>query len=635
MAGLCRDTTLPLRCRHGYPGVMANEIPGTYCQNCFTWNPGDRESCRKCGNRLLIVTGDQGWDENEEAEEHEDLDEHLLERITGLEENLRRVETYLETVSDQLGRLERSEVMLRNGLMSLVQELESKGRLDGQAFSTRWEELVEENLQLIGARELFTRYRARILPISKPKSVSQLRRALLETAAFLENAQLMEAAQRLSQALPLDPKNYELLFTVAALKEVVQEFDEAEALVRKVVTLSPRHYEAWMLLAKLLRDIPDHADGAIEALRTAAELRPDESEPRIQLCELLLDEEDLQGAQEAALEALNLQRDGETLSLLGEVLLARGEAAKAIATLKDASSFMPGDLMVRELLAEGYILADERAKAFAILEDLLNQHPGDPELLLLLDAESPAQLHSARGGKAEARFLLDDAEGWLKDGNPTEAEASLRKARRKDKSERADWVELQLAWHRDPKRTLQAALAFSLSPRHPRLCFLALRLALDHYMEKENEPATMLALEGFLAAHPKSSGAWESAVIRQAYRLMAGQITEADLTEVKRLNAKPLPGQASRVRTLLGQYLLDLKRPAEVVELLLPALKTEPTLINHFQLGTAMAALGDRTDAMQILQEGLHADSGDLPEDQAVLVQKKMESLLRELEQTP
>ena len=614
---------------------MASDIQGTFCQSCFTWNPGDRETCRKCGNRLFIVTGDQTWDEGEEPEEQEDLDEHLLERITGLEESLRRVETYLETVSDQLGRLERSEIMLRNGLMSLVQELEEKGRLDGHAFSARWEDLVEENLQLIGAREMFTRYRARILPISKPKSTSQLRRALLETAAFLENAQLPEASQRLALAIPLDPKNYELLFTVAALKETIQEYDEAENLVRKVVALSPRHYEAWLLLAKVLRDSPDQMDGAIEALRTAADLRPDEAEPRIQLCELLLDEEDLQGAQDMAQEAINLQRDGETLSLLGEVFLARGESGKAIAILKDASGFMPGDLQVRELLAEGYIQAGERAKAFAILEELLHQHAGDPELLLLLDAESPVQLRSARGGKAESRFLLDDAEDWLKEGNLPEADACLRKARRKDKSERADWVELQLAWSRNPKGQVKAALAFAVSPRHPRLCFLALRLVIDRSMEEEDGDAAMAALDAFLQAHPKSSGAWEAAVIRQAYRLMSGEITEADLEEVKRLHSKPLPGQETRVRTLLGQYLLDMQRPAEVLELLEVPMRNEPTLINQFQAGTALAALGEREAALDVLRDGLHAGPGELPEEQATLIHEKMEGLIKEIENAP
>jgi len=612
---------------------MENEIPGTYCQNCFTWNPGERETCRKCGTRLLIVTGDQGWDaESDEPDGGDDLDEHLLERITGLEESLRRIETYLETVSDQLGKLERSEVMLRNGLMSLVQQMEDKGQLDGHAFSQRWEELVEENLQLISARELFTRYRARILPIAKPRSMSQLKRALLETAALLDSAQLPEAAQRLAQALPLDPKNYELIFTVAALKEVVQDFEDSETLARRVILLSPRHYEAWMLLAKVLRDEPSRIDDAIETLRKASELRPDEADPRIQLCELLLDEEDLQGALETAGEALNLQRDGDTLSLMGEVFLARGEAQKAIQTLKEASGYMPGDLAVRELLAEGYLLAGERAKAFAILEELLRQHPGDPDLLLLLDAENPAQLRSGRGGRAAARFLLEDAEGWIRDGDLVEAEACLKKARRKEKSDKADWVELQLAFIRDPLTGIDKALAFSVSPRHPRLCFQALRLALDLLMEKDDDTRALPALDAYLAAHPKSSGAWETAVIRQAYRLMSGHVGEEDLAEVKRLQGNPLPGQEARVRTLLGQYLMELHRPHEVVELLHPVIRTEPTMINHFQLGTALASLGEQEEALMALRDGLDADPGDLQDSQVGILRTKMQGLIQELE---
>ena len=613
---------------------MANDNPGTYCQNCFTWNPGEREICRKCGTRLLIVAGDQTWEEEEPMEADDDLDEHLLERITGLEETLRRVETYLETVSDQLGRLERSEVMLRNGLMSLVQEMEQKGQLDGRAFSSRWEQLVEENLQLISAREIFTRYRARILPIAKAKAVSQLRRALLETSALLDNGLLPEAATRLGEALALDPKNYELVFTVAALKEVAQVWDEAEQLARKVVQFSPRHYEGWMLLAKILQDDPERADAAIETLRTAADLRPDEVAPKVQLAELLLDEDDLQGAQECAKEAVGLQRDGETLSLLAEILLARGEAPKAIALLKEASGFLPGDLRIRELLAEGYILADERPKAFTILQELLRQHPGDHELLLLLDAENPAQLRSARGGKAEARFLLDEVDDWLMEGNLAEAEAALKRARRKDKSERVEWLDLLLGFRKDPLAALPKAVAFAGSARHPRLCFQALHLAVDHFMDKNQEKGLNLALDAFLAAHPKSSGAWEAAIIRQAYRLMNGPVSSEDLLEVRRLQANPLPGQEPRARTLLGQYLLELQRPQEVVDLVDPIIGTEPTMINHFQLGSALVALNQPEEGLAVLVDGLEADPGDLPEDQAKLLRSKMQTTIKDLEKT-
>jgi tetratricopeptide (TPR) repeat protein len=615
---------------------MANDLPGSYCQNCLSWNPGDRETCLKCGTRLLILAGDQTWeDEPEDTDGGEDLEEHLLERITGLEETVRRVETYLETVSDQLGKLERSEVMLRNGLMALVQEMEHKRQLDAHAFSERWEQLVEENLHLISARELFTRYRARILPIARPKSMSQLKRALLETTALLESADLLGAAQRLGQAVPLDPKNYELIFTAASLHEAAQNFEEAESLARKAVGLSPRHFEGWMLLAKLLQELPEQADQAIEALHQAADLRPEDPEPRMMLAELLLDQDDLQGALEAAQEAVARRKDGETLLLLGQVLLARGESALAVAVLKDASVYLPGDLHVREALAEAYLLQDERPKAFAILQELLMQNPGDPHLLLMLDAENHPQLREARDGKTGTQIMLDEVEALLDEGQSEGAEVLLRRVRRKGRSQRSEWLDLRLAFLKDPERQLKAALEFACSDRHPRLCFLALRLVLEHLMEQKREPEITRALDTFLTRHPKSTGAWEAALMRLAYRLMNGNITEQDLTEVRRLHAHPLPGLEPRARTLLGQYLLALKHHQDVLDLLDPLLEKEPTLINHFQLGSALAGLGAREEAKALLRAGLDAEAGDLNDTQAKGVKSQIRVLMKELDEGP
>jgi tetratricopeptide (TPR) repeat protein len=615
---------------------MANDLPGSYCQNCLSWNPGDRETCGKCGTRLLILPGDQTWEEEaEESDGGEDLEEHLLERITGLEETLRRVETYLETVSDQMGKLERSEVMLRNGLMALVQEMEHKGQLDAQAFSERWEALVEENLNLISARELFTRYRARILPIARPKSMAQLKRALLETTVLLESADLPGAASRLGQVIPLDPKNYELIFTVASLHEAAQNFEEAEVLARKAVSLSPRHFEGWMLLGKLLQELPDQADQAIEALHQASDLHPEDPEPRMRLAEVLLDQEDLQGAMEAAQEAVARRKDGETLLLLGQVQLARGEGALAVPTLKEATAFMPGDLPVREALAEAYLLQDERPKTFAILQELLIQNPGDPMLLLMLDAETHAQLREARDGKPGTQNLLDDAESMLDEEQPDAAAVILRRAHRKGRSQRSDWLDLRHAFLKAPEKQLEAALQFSISDRHPRLCFQALRLAMEHLMAQQRDTEIPRVLDGYLAAHPKSTGAWEAALMRSAYHLLNGQAKEEDLVEVRRLYAHPLPGLESRARTLLGQYLLALKHHQEVVELLDPILSKEPTLINHFQLGAALAGLGERTEALALLKMGLDTDAGDLNEIQAAGVKSQILDLLKELSDVP
>ncbi|MDR0499332.1 MAG: tetratricopeptide repeat protein [Holophagales bacterium] len=613
---------------------MSEDALGTYCQNCTTWNPGDREVCRKCGTRLLIVTGDHGWDDDEETgvETEEDLDEHLLERITGLEESLKRIETYLETVSDQLGKLERSEVMLRNGLMSLVQEMEQNNKLDAHAFTKRWESAVEENLQLLGARELFTRYRARILPIAKTKSMAHLRRALLETTVLLDNSQLPEAVQRLEEALHIDPKNYELLFTVAALKEIIGDSDRAIYIARRVVQLSPRHYEAWMLIAKIAQDHLHQIDRAIEALRTASDLRPEELEPKMAMAELFLDQDDLQEAFEASKSALEMERNGDTLSAMGEIHIARGEYSKAIQLLKEASEYQPGEINIRELLAEGYFHASDHQKSFAILHDLLRHNPGDPELLILLDSRTSSQLRSARGGSRRAQAWLDRAEEWLQEENQEEAKKCLQEARKITDSDRAEWIDLQIRALKDISQATPKLLAFSTSQCHPRLCFNALRLAVDFLMTKGDSSAVMQALNNYLDAYPKSSGAWECAVIRQAFLIMTGKATEKDLAEVKRLQANPLPGQESRATTLLGQYLLDFHHPQEVIDLIVPKIQHEPTLINYFQLGSALAAAGQNARALEILRLGRTAIPGDLQDDQLEMLKERLNALIQELE---
>jgi len=617
-----------------YHNYMTNDFSGTYCQSCFTWNHGDRDVCHKCGTRLMIVIGNQPWEEDILLSETESgLDEHLLERITSLEETVRRVEIYLETVSDQLGRLERSEVMLRNGLMSLVQEMDSRGQLDGQAFSLRWEQLVEGNLQLISAREMFTRYRARIMPTATPKAVSQLRRVLLETSNMLDNGLLSEAAAHLSKVLKLDPKNYELVFTVASLKKIAQDLHEAECLARSVVKLSPRHYEGWMLLANILCESIEQHSEAIEALRIATELRPDEVAPKIQLAELLLTNDKIEEALLSAKEAVGLQRDGDTLSILAEVFLAKNEATKAISTLKEASSFLPGDTEIKELLAEGYVLTGQTSKARLILQELLRQHPHDHNLMLLLDTENADSLYSARGGKARARLFLDEADDLIDEGDFIEAKRALSQARHEDKSDRLEWLELLLEFRLDPKK-INRVIAFASSKRHPRLCFQALRVALEYYIDKKNEKKIDSAITAFTKTHPNSSGAWEATMIRQANRLICKSISEKDLNAVRQLQANPTPGQETKSRGLLGEYLLELGRYDELIALIDPIISTEPTIINHLQLGSALVGVGRHEEGLAILMDGLEANPGDATKGQIEPLRKKVKGIIDDLKRS-
>ncbi|MGZ8868078.1 MAG: hypothetical protein ACXW2P_07015, partial [Thermoanaerobaculia bacterium] len=60
------------------------------CQTCGAFNEDEREYCTRCQNKLLVLSGVNAFDDDEaeEYEEAEDLsfDEHLLERVSALEE---------------------------------------------------------------------------------------------------------------------------------------------------------------------------------------------------------------------------------------------------------------------------------------------------------------------------------------------------------------------------------------------------------------------------------------------------------------------------------------------------------------------------------------------------------------------
>jgi hypothetical protein len=87
---------------------MPEETQIIYCQQCRARNDADDKYCHKCRARLMVVN----W-----AEEAEDatlfdtsfLDEHLLERISALEESVRILYERLAIVQQLLTNQQRQE----------------------------------------------------------------------------------------------------------------------------------------------------------------------------------------------------------------------------------------------------------------------------------------------------------------------------------------------------------------------------------------------------------------------------------------------------------------------------------------------------------------------------------------------
>jgi hypothetical protein len=82
------------------------------CQTCGAFNDDEREFCFRCQAKLLVLSGVASY-EDDEIDDYDDeqdvsLDEHLLERVSALEEVVKRSAEMLRVATGSTGRSARS-----------------------------------------------------------------------------------------------------------------------------------------------------------------------------------------------------------------------------------------------------------------------------------------------------------------------------------------------------------------------------------------------------------------------------------------------------------------------------------------------------------------------------------------------
>src|SRR5262252_1361771 len=107
-----------------------------YCQKCRAANPLGQEFCLRCGTRLMIVV--QPPSVRIEVPSTTPHEEHLLERMTMLENTLARLAERLEQSLKLL--LRHSETAYSNHALvkSLIEMLNECGVVDNTRLEARW-----------------------------------------------------------------------------------------------------------------------------------------------------------------------------------------------------------------------------------------------------------------------------------------------------------------------------------------------------------------------------------------------------------------------------------------------------------------------------------------------------------------
>ena len=79
-----------------------------FCQVCGLKNPDDDEFCARCSSKLLVLSGVGVVDEAGEPQEEIPFDEHLLERISTLEDVVKRTAEAVKSLFESMGNLEKN-----------------------------------------------------------------------------------------------------------------------------------------------------------------------------------------------------------------------------------------------------------------------------------------------------------------------------------------------------------------------------------------------------------------------------------------------------------------------------------------------------------------------------------------------
>jgi Flp pilus assembly protein TadD len=184
-----------------------------YCQNCLAANPLGQDFCARCGTRLMIIA-ESVLTRFENSEPPPPNEEHLLERISALENRLGRLTEKLERGLDLLLRQAQNAHFDRALVKALVSLLSDDGLVQGDRLERLWldrcEKDAEEQLESERREEL----RLKILANYHGEESQAFERCVSEGFLFIDDEQFSRGIRSLQRAAELSRDNAQLLYFV-------------------------------------------------------------------------------------------------------------------------------------------------------------------------------------------------------------------------------------------------------------------------------------------------------------------------------------------------------------------------------------------------------------------------------------
>jgi tetratricopeptide (TPR) repeat protein len=303
-------------------------------------NPDDEEFCARCHSKLLVLSGVGAVDEGPETQDEIPFDEHLLERISTLEDVVKRTGEAVKTLFESLGNLQKNLFVAHTGVLALQETLERRGAVRPEEVLDLWETKMDERMQAVEKKDRFLERRDRIVA----RSSGADREAFLKRLREAEFAILALDSDRgiriLEELYRMDRSNVELGFYLAEAYFSAGDLDRASGLFKKVLAVESSHFES-LVYTGIAASEAGEAAIAEQHLKRAIERRPDAFLPRFALGALYAHGSRWAEAEKELLRAIDVAVVPSAHVLLATVLREKGEVGRAIHELEEALKLQP------------------------------------------------------------------------------------------------------------------------------------------------------------------------------------------------------------------------------------------------------------------------------------------------------
>ncbi len=393
-----------------------------FCQTCGSANPSEQETCNRCGAKLLVVSG--VTEPTETAEEffiqaQEDLEEHLLERISALEDGVRRLSHAVASTGQHLAQLEHNLTVAHAGIESLGHLLENQGIATRTEVLDGWEQVADRELL---SRDLSRRFKAQSERILSQASHSghandEFRDKLRALEFALVGPEIEVVRELLTDLVAMAPDSDELWSFIGEAAFQSGEIETARIAFRRVIELRGPQFEALVYLGAVASDL-GYWDEAEDALIRAREMAPEAFLPHFTLGALKV----VCGKHDEAVvhleNSLAIEEAPQSWYLLGLARLELGQSGRAVNALRRAIEISPDFEDALYQLGIAYLRRGWTNKAMDAFQRVLRLDPQRlqyQETVRLLSGTPPLDLLGVSAS------IVQRAETALEDGDPEKA----------------------------------------------------------------------------------------------------------------------------------------------------------------------------------------------------------------------